>query len=275
MALNHYPIARRIAGGFALVLILLLAVAILGGRGMDAGRVAIDVYSDVAEAALQMKDADARFEELRRHIISGDYDKSDETLRQIEKIVTDTAPMAGTPELSDAVKSVTPLLEHYRTALVRLRAGQAQVDELIAAGDTAQRRIHQVETSQVAFLRATEDDAKSTALRTEVVDGILAAAALVLGAVAAWIIGAGIVRPLRAMTEAMRKLADGDLETAIPSTGGKDEVAAMAEALAVFKANGHKRVQLEAAARAESAGLRVVMDRCPKIEFVRLGGEPG
>ncbi len=31
----------------------------------------------------------------------------------------------------------------------------------------------------------------------------------------------------------------------------------------------------EAAARAEAAGIRVVMNRCPKIEYARLSGEIG
>ncbi len=31
----------------------------------------------------------------------------------------------------------------------------------------------------------------------------------------------------------------------------------------------------EAAARAEAAGLKVIMNRCPKIEYARLSGEIG
>ncbi|MGE5476205.1 MAG: methyl-accepting chemotaxis protein [Bacteroidales bacterium] len=252
MSLNTFTIPQRIAGGFALVLVLLVVVAIVGGRGMDAGRVAIDVYSDVAEAALQVKDADARFEELRRHVISGDYDKSDDTLRQIEKIIADTAPVAGTPELSEALKSVTPLLERYRTTLNQLRGGSAQIGDLIAAGDAAQKRIDQIEARQIDFLRAMEEETKTSAVRSEMADLILSVAALAFGALVAWVIGAGIARPLKAMTQAMGALADGELETAIPTAEGKDEIAAMAQALAVFKTNGHKRLALEAASRAEA-----------------------
>ena len=36
-----------------------------------------------------------------------------------------------------------------------------------------------------------------------------------------------------------------------------------------------RRAQREAAAEAEAAGLQVVMNRCPKIEYGRLSGEIG
>jgi len=52
------------------------------------------------------------------------------------------------------------------------------------------------------------------------------------------------------------------------------------EAIAVAKEKGIKVIWMqmgvrndEAAARAEAAGLKVIMDRCPKIEFGRLYGE--
>ncbi|HLO76596.1 MAG TPA: HAMP domain-containing methyl-accepting chemotaxis protein [Magnetospirillum sp.] len=252
MSLDNISIPRRIAGGFALVLALLVVVAAVGGRGMDAGRVAIDLYSDVAESALQVKDADARFEELRRHVISGDYDKSDDTLHAIEKILAEASQGAGTPELTKALQSLPPMLETYRTTLRKLREGTIQASDLIMVGNAAQRRIDEVEEQQLTFLRAMEDGAKTSAMRSEVADLLISIAALALGAVVAWVIGSGIARPLDAMTAAMRNLADGNLNTVIPAARGKDEIAAMAQALEVFKNNGHKRLQLEQAAHAEA-----------------------
>ena len=71
--------------------------------------------------------------------------------------------------------------------------------------------------------------------------------ALVLGAaVAFWSMGA--IRPLSALTLAMKRLADGDFSVTVPSLGRKDEVGAMAATVEVFKEGGRDRARLEAEA---------------------------
>lgn len=47
----------------------------------------------------------------------------------------------------------------------------------------------------------------------------------------------GVIRPVIAMTSAMRMLAEGKLDTAIPSASRKDEIGEMAKAVEVFKNN--------------------------------------
>jgi methyl-accepting chemotaxis protein len=46
-----------------------------------------------------------------------------------------------------------------------------------------------------------------------------------------------IIRPVKDMTRAMSRLAAGDMETEVPGVGRRDEVGAMAQALAVLKEN--------------------------------------
>jgi methyl-accepting chemotaxis protein len=66
---------------------------------------------------------------------------------------------------------------------------------------------------------------------------LTASAAICLGLIFSFLIGNGIARPMLRLTSAMRELADGDLEVAIPNTTGRDEVAEMSRAVAVFKDN--------------------------------------
>jgi methyl-accepting chemotaxis protein len=73
---------------------------------------------------------------------------------------------------------------------------------------------------------------------------------LVLGALAfafaLWTAIMMIIRPLAAMTGAMKKLARGDTAIQIPSLGRRDEMGAMAQAVDVFKENAIERQRLEA-----------------------------
>ena len=71
--------------------------------------------------------------------------------------------------------------------------------------------------------------------RTLIVAAVGLAALLCAGM--GFVIVNGVSRPIGAMTQAMRKLADGDKATDIPGVGRKDEIGGMAGAVQVFKVN--------------------------------------
>jgi methyl-accepting chemotaxis protein len=101
---------------------------------------------------------------------------------------------------------------------------------------------------------------KSAAANFQVSQGITFAA--LLAGIAAlgfslWTTLFKTVRPLGALTEAMRQLADGRLETDIPCTGQKNELGQMAAAVGIFRENALERRRLEESARAAQEIERV------------------
>jgi diguanylate cyclase (GGDEF)-like protein len=72
--------------------------------------------------------------------------------------------------------------------------------------------------------------------------GVLAL--LAVCALLAWVLSR-VTRPIRDMTTAMDRLSSGELETGIPALDRRDEIGAMARALAVFKENSIERQRLE------------------------------
>ncbi|WP_193180990.1 methyl-accepting chemotaxis protein [Nisaea sediminum] len=66
-----------------------------------------------------------------------------------------------------------------------------------------------------------------------------------LGFILAFLIARSIVRPISVITGSMNKLADGDLESEIPMTERKDEIAQMAKAVQIFKDNANEMKRLE------------------------------
>jgi methyl-accepting chemotaxis protein len=88
---------------------------------------------------------------------------------------------------------------------------------------------------------------------------ILAAFALVIATTLALVIARGISIPIRAITDAMTRLANNQLETNIPGLDYKSEIGLMAKAVDVFKQNAIKIRQLaaqEAALQEKNADLQ-------------------
>jgi methyl-accepting chemotaxis protein len=95
--------------------------------------------------------------------------------------------------------------------------------------------------------------------RAEAADGF----ALALAALAATVaVGFGVlvlaatrvIRPLTGMAQAIGRVARGDLDVAIPGAGRRDEIGAMADAVAVFKDSLDRNRALEAEASTTRAG---------------------
>ena len=94
--------------------------------------------------------------------------------------------------------------------------------------------------------------------------------ALLAGLGFLWALRASI-RPLRDLTSAMRRIAEGELSVEIPGTARRDAVGAMANALLVFKEHMGQEKQLAAAQeeqrqRSEAEKLTALAEMADKIE---------
>lgn len=86
---------------------------------------------------------------------------------------------------------------------------------------------------------------------------------ILLGAVAGFVISRSISRPIRAITDTMKKLADGQTDITIPAREERHEIGAMAAAVEVFRDNALR--QTEMASKVESDANQQ-MERQQRIE---------
>lgn len=79
------------------------------------------------------------------------------------------------------------------------------------------------------------------------VSGMISAGLIVLVTILAiyFVLEFVIARPVKLMTEAMRRIADGDLTASIPARRKVDEIGQMAKALLVFKENAEAKLRFE------------------------------
>ncbi|WP_158859496.1 methyl-accepting chemotaxis protein [Rhodoplanes serenus] len=120
-----------------------------------------------------------------------------------------------------------------------------------------------VETLRDAALARTAEAREET--RREILIAIAVAFVAVAGI--GFLIGSSLSRPLKAMTKAMRELADGHMEVALPGLGRRDEIGEMAKAVERFKVVAVEKAERDAQER-EAAAREAAAER--KTEMARL-----
>ncbi|MCM5556661.1 methyl-accepting chemotaxis protein [Pleomorphomonas sp. JP5] len=157
-------------------------------------------------------------------------------------------------QLGKVLKSATTFQEAYRqanqisgdlrnlTSKDLLNASTAIADKVAAV-----RAAASVESTSIGV--ATTGLIDTIRRMLLVVAGVSVVGAVVL----AFVIGRSISRPVVAISRAMEKVSDGDLQTEVPGRGRKDEVGAMADALEVFKTSLAQAAEARAAREADEA----------------------
>jgi len=113
-----------------------------------------------------------------------------------------------------------------------------------------------------------QDDAVASSVTTRnVAIGVALLTALAL-ALAGLVLTQTITRPVNALTAAMRRLAEGDLEVEVPARERGDEIGGMAAAMEVFRENARERERLRAQhASSEEARTRLleILENTPDV----------
>jgi methyl-accepting chemotaxis protein len=169
-----------------------------------------------------------------------------------------TAPIEG--EMKGEIRNVgdleifytTEALEHARTtAEEQLAANRKRVD------DARQRFGETVERARGQFAEAAADrrDEARNVIETTIAAAqkqgltmtlaIFVVLTVVVAVSLSLTLGRVLLTPIQKMTDAMRRLADGDTEVEIPAAQREDEIGNMAKACGVFRDNAQEKNRLE------------------------------
>ena len=273
--LKNSSIKARISWAFGLVFLLLPGMILIGSHGMSSVTASLKtVYEDRAVPLAQIADVRNSFQRIRMRTMILENSRNAEEISeliaqigaiqiQIESIWQDYLGTYLTPEEERIARDVEGAIDNYISIMAEaLRSAQAGHDGTNTArmGSEGARAYAQLEESlsdlvalQVSVAAEEYSQATVSANRLTTAMTALGIAGGLGGLLIAVVITSSIVTPVIGLTAAMKRVSDGDLTTEIPARERKDEVGAMAAALAVFRDALQRNREMEDRAKAREA----------------------
>ena len=198
---------------------------------------------------------------VQRHLIQNDADSYERALKEFTKMQDEIRTLRlelQNPErirLSEEFLNKAPIyvesFEKIHSIIVRRNALiSSQLDRI---GPEVRLEIDRMIDAISAKQNAVEAELEGTnefAFWTSI---LVPLGSIVFGSLIALAIVRTLSRPIQAMTAAMKRLADNDLDVEVPGTDNRNEIGEMASAVQVFKDNAIRTRELEAQQRAEQA----------------------
>jgi methyl-accepting chemotaxis protein len=267
MSLSNLAIVRKLGVGFACVLI---AVAVMSGalslilKALDSAAVVNDQsYAVVEDLGRAINAVSDQARTARGYIISRD----DHLPPLYDGAVKDFATMmaaarveaAERPEILELIDKVELAGAAWRgevgDPMIRLTRDNPTSDqaaelsksshstELLAAFKSAADQARKRVAAWSKETQSNQDRLMSLARLSLLIGGLTT---ICLAILVGWWLARSIAKPLTAMTEAMNKLAGGDVSVDIPAAGRKDELGLMASAVETFKSAAIAKIAKDA-----------------------------
>lgn len=215
----------------------------VNGMELDSGRVADGIFS------IQI--------ELARFLGEPNKEDRDRLIQEFEIVRKDMIALKGS---AGSEKFFADLEATLLPALANIEKDSASLVDLVAKRVTAYASAAKEVDVIWQNLTTFAERQKTTAGQERKHANTISVLATLTGIIIAVLAGIGLVmtfkRPIGQITNAMRRLAEGMLETSINGDKRSDEIGDMARALGVFKENALAKVRMEA----ESAEARAAVD---------------
>jgi methyl-accepting chemotaxis protein len=255
------PVERKIQVGFGSLVVLVGAACAMQAVKTSELDESVKTYRATARTNVQTNAARGDFHEMRVAAREYSFAATSPALatRSTEQALDDmsAARDAALGHLDKAIEASPHAEEHER--LKRARDLMKRYDEAAreTGQDSAQRRnaialeLNTLIDELTEGLSATQDtlgpEMKSAMDGTRNTAILLAGLVLVLGAAISLVLTRIIARPLTRSTEALEKLAQGDLNVVVEGLDRKDDAGRLARAPQIFRDNGLKVRALEEA----------------------------
>ena len=262
--MKNLSIKARISWAFGLVLLIFAGVSGNSTLSLYQADDLFDEYREVAVVSANLMDMRGDFYDARINAENFLRTGNDAALQRARVMLEEAfQEYAGLREVITNAETAAEI-EGLHTALTEYQAmfellvrdnvtGNAAIARL---GPSGTRISSQLTGAAEAFderrdaigpvVNATLEAAEQIAMWATVIG-------LVLGGLIAFFLARSIVTPVTGLTAAMKRVSDGDLTTEIPARDRKDEVGAMAAALAVFREALQRNRDMEEQAKAREA----------------------
>ena len=240
----------------------------------DLANVAADAEFQAVE--FQVKQIATQFQAAKvisnNFVLTGELSAATSLLSRVTFLDDTLQGFPSTNEkLNPVLKQISLLLATYRDAVTKLVENGKKIGELVTEMGQSAEGIMKGAGAMKAGLLADQKrlEAESDAIvgETKSLILLLAVGGLLLGCLWAFFLGAGILRPIAAMSKAMRELAAGNFDVVLPGLGRRDELGEMAGAVEEFKVQAVAKAERDAATQEAQNKTASAARRAELIRF--------